>query len=272
MKRCARFALLASALMLPTLAAAHEFWLWPSPFSFPAGGTTTLGMYVGEHFDGEQIAVSPSHAAGLRAHAAGARGGQVAAQPAPPSLKMTFTQPGTHIVAFDSAPSLLTLSADKFHAYLHEEGLDAIIGQREREGSAEKPGRERYRRHTKALLKVGHADSAFGQRTGQRLEILPLADPLSASPGMTIGFRVLFDDKPLPGMLVKAWHRKGAQTLVIRARSDADGQARFTLPYAGPWMVSTVHMIAAGAEEADWDSFWGNLTFELPTRRPSKPR
>lgn len=268
MKRLARTALAAWTVFLSPFAGAHEFWLWPAPFSLPVGGTVAVGMFVGEYFEGERIGVSPSHAASMRVHAAGERGGLVTAHAAPPSLNMTFTRAGTHVIAFDSAPSMLTLSADKFHAYLHEEGLDAIIRQREQDGTAETPGRERYRRNAKALVKVGRADSAFAGRTGQRLEIMPLSDPLSASPGDTLGFRLLFDDKPLHGMLVKAWHRRDGQTTVVRARSNADGRVRLTLPYPGPWMVSTVHMIpAAGTADADWDSFWGNLTFELPARR-----
>lgn len=268
MKRLARMALTAGTIFLSPFAGAHEFWLWPSPFTLPVGGTTAVGMFVGEYFEGERIGVSPSHAASMRVHAAGGRGGRVKVHAAPPSLDMTFTRAGTHVIAFDSAPSMLTLSADKFHAYLHEEGLDAIIRQRERDGTAETPGRERYRRNVKSLVKVGRADDAYASRTGQRLEIMPLADPLSASPGDTIGFRLLFDDKPLQEALVKAWHRKDGQTIVVRARSDADGRVRITLPYSGAWMVSTVHMIpAAGTSDADWDSFWGNLTFELPARR-----
>lgn len=268
MKRLARMALAACTVLLSPFAGAHEFWLWPAPFSLPVGGTAALGMFVGEYFEGERIGVSPSHAASMRVHAARGRDGLVKAHAAPPSLNMTFARAGTHVIAFDSAPSMLTLSADKFHAYLHEEGLDAIIRQRERDGTAEMPGRERYRRNAKTLVKVGRADEAYGRSTGQRLEIMPLADPLSASPGDTIGFRLLFDDKPLPETLVKAWHRRGGQTTVVRARSDTDGRVRFTLPYSGPWMVSTVHMIpAAGSTDADWDSFWGNLTFELPGRR-----
>ena len=268
MSRLARGALIAWALSLSPFAAAHEFWLWPSPFSIPAGGATSLSMQVGEYFEGEHIALTPWHAAGIRIHAQGERPAGVAMRSEPPSLHMTFPHSGTHVVTFDSAPSMLTLSADKFHAYLHEEGLDAIIRQRERDGTAETPGRERYRRHTKALVRVGRADGGFASRTGQRLEILPLANPLSASPGDTIGFRLLFDDKPLPDALVKAWHRKGGQTVTVRARSDAEGRIRMTLPYTGPWMISTVHMVpATGTPEADWDSFWGNLTFELPARR-----
>jgi len=266
MNALARTLLAAWIVFCSPLAAAHEFWLRPASFFLPAGSTTTLGMFVGEHFEGDPVAVTPWHAAGVRVHGVDERM-RVAAQADPPVLHMRFMRTGTHVIAFDSAPSMSTLSADKFHAYLHEEGLDGVIRQRERDGTAATPGRERYRRNTKALVQVGRADAAYAKRTGQRLEILPLDDPFSAAPGDMLRFRLLFDDKPLPQALVKAWHRKDGQTVVIRTRSDADGSIRLNLPYAGAWMLSTVHMIPAAdaaRDEADWDSFWGNLTFALP--------
>jgi hypothetical protein len=55
--------------------------------------------------------------------------------------------------------------------------------------------------------------------------------------------------------------------LLIKARTDAAGVVAISLPYAGEWMVSVVRMIpATGAPNADWDSYWGNLTFLLPAR------
>ena len=83
-------------------------------------------------------------------------------------------------------------------------------------------------------------------------------------PGDALGLQVLFDDKPLAGALVKAWNRQGGQTLIIRAKTSVDGKATFSLPYAGGWMVSVVHMVPAkGAKDIDWDSLWGNLSFTL---------
>jgi uncharacterized GH25 family protein len=259
----------AAALILaaPSLAAAHEFWLRPSPFAIVPGDSATLAMYVGEHFDGEQVAFSPGHAASIQVHAGGLQTDlrrQLRLHAEQPVLQLAFPKAGTHVIAFDSAPSLITLSADKFHAYLHEEGLEAVIRQREQDGSTAAPGRERYRRNAKTLVQVGLPDANYAARTGQKLEILPLADPLKAVPGDTLGFRLLFDDKPLANALVKAWHRRDGQTLTIRARSDAQGRVRLTLPYAGPWMVGTVHMVpVSDGSEADWDSYWGNLTFEI---------
>lgn len=276
MKRLARIATAALALSVSTLAVAHEFWLWPSPFTVPVGGTTTLAMYVGEYFTGEQVAFTSGHAASIQVHAKGAQINlrdlrqRVRLHAEQSVLQLTFPHAGTHVLAFDSAPSVITLTADKFHAYLHDEGLDAVIRQREQDGTAATPGRERYRRNAKTLLQVGQvgkSDRGYAARTGQRLDIVPLADPLTAAPGDTLGFRLLFDDKPLAGVLVKAWYRKNGQTLTIRVRSDAEGKVRLTLPYAGPWMVSTVHMIpATDGLDVDWDSFWGNLTFEIPAK------
>jgi len=96
---------------------------------------------------------------------------------------------------------------------------------------------------------------------------LPLADPHRKAAGERLGFQLLFDGKPLPGVLVKAWHRLEDQTLTIRARTNGEGRVNFALPHAGAWMVGAVHMIPAeNTTEADWDSFWSNLTFSLPAK------
>ena len=266
---------LLSALILGLLAgspvSAHEFWLWPSSFAPVVGDEVSLAMFVGEQFSGERIGVTADHAAALRVHRKGKVQELQARLPrhaALPELPLPVSHAGAHLIAFDSQPSTITLSADKFHAYLHDEGLDAVIRRREQAGAAGTPGRERYRRHVKTLLHAGgKSDAAYAVRTGQRLEILPLADPHAARAGDTLGFRLVFDDKPLGGALVKAWHKRGDQTLVIRTHSAPDGRTHITLPFAGPWMISVVHMIpAAGEGEVDWDSFWGNLTFALPPK------
>jgi len=68
----------------------------------------------------------------------------------------------------------------------------------------------------------------------------------------------------LSNALVKAWHRHGDQTLLIRSTTSSVGQVSFNLPYRGPWMVSVVHMLpAVGVPDVDWDSLWGNLSFSV---------
>jgi hypothetical protein len=261
------------ALLLSLPAAAHEFWMLPDRFSPPAGTAVRLTLHVGEYFEGEPIPFTTAYVAGLSQHSAGKTHDLLHMVPADetrPGLQLVPGAPGSHLIAYDSHPNQTVLSSDKFHAYLHEEGLDAIIKRREANGTADTPGRERYRRHVKTLLKVGGTSTnTYAARTGQRLEIVPLADPFAARPGDTLHFQLFFDDKPLHNVLVKAWHKRGGQTHIIRARTDAAGKVAVSMPYAGAWMVSAVHMIAAnGVPDIDWDSFWGNLTFELAAAKP----
>ena len=90
-----------------------------------------------------------------------------------------------------------------------------------------------------------------------------------------MSFQLLFDGKPLVNRLVKAWYKHDGQTLTIRSLSSPAGTVTFHLPYAGLWMLSVVHMIPAeDTTDADWDSFWGNLTFHSRAGRkpPELPR
>ena len=150
---------------------------------------------------------------------------------------------------------------------MHDEGLDFIKLLREDAGTADKPGRERYRRHIKTVIQAGPnaaSDKTYSIRTGQRLELVPLNNPLTMKAGSKLGVLVLFDGQPLEGALVKAWHKQSGQTLLIRSTTSSAGKVSFNLPHRGGWMLSVVHMLPTrDVPDIDWDSFWGNLSFSL---------
>jgi hypothetical protein len=261
---------IAAAWLLSIFAfpvAAHEFWMAAEPFSAERHAPVIVTLNVGEQFSGEAVPFSSAHAAMLKLYdARDVHDLRPQLPPAPmPQVQLAFPAAGTQLLAFDSYPSRIELPADKFHAYLHDEGLDAVIRARERSGRAASPGRERYRRNVKALLRVGGvSDGTYAARTGQRLELVPDNDPLALVPGGTLSLALYFEGKPLADALLKAWHRQDGRTLTIRTRTDAAGKASFVLPFAGTWMISAVHMVAAeGVPDVDWDSFWANLTFDL---------
>lgn len=270
------FALLLVLSTLPSLHA-HEFWFKPLPNPMPVGGTALLVLKVGEYFEGELVGFSVPQTVAFKRYTVS--GGQdlrallPARQPVA-DLVLPLASTGTHLLAFDSQPIKLQLPAEKFHAYLREEGLDFVQHARKAKGTHETPGRERFRRYIKTLINVTPASSTLTpppietthtQRVGQRLEIMPLNDPLAMQPGDPLAVKVLFDDQPLAGALVKAWHKSAGQTLIIRATTSLSGVVTFNLPYTGGWMVSVVHMVpAVGVPDIDWDSMWGNLTFSMP--------
>ena len=52
----------------------------------------------------------------------------------------------------------------------------------------------------------------------------------------------------------------------ISARTDDDGRVRLRLDSPGMWLIKAVHVIPAPAGmNAEWESFWASLTFEMRT-------
>ena len=85
-------------------------------------------------------------------------------------------------------------------------------------------------------------------------------------------FRVLHGGKPLAGVLVAAM-RPGTTDTDLTARTDRDGRVQFKLDKRGAWRIAAVHMVAPPAGvDADWDSLWASLTFELPSTSPATVR
>src|SRR6478736_7101085 len=262
--------LLSLSLVGATAAAlsAHECWLQPATFAPIPGPTIGLTIQVGTNFQGEPKPFSPDRIAALRHFSAAGTEDWTAKANDRLQLPVRFEDAGTHLVTYDSKPSVITLDAAKFDEYLREEGLEFVIAERAKAGEAAKPGRERYQRCNKTIVQADdRADAAYAVVTGQKLEFVPLDDPAAWSAGGTMRFKLLFAGQPLAGAKVKAWHRRGDQLTTLDAQTSATGEAAFALPVSGEWMLSTIHMARlTGDPAADWESHWGNLTFAVRNR------
>lgn len=268
--------LLLFTLWLGASAQAHEFWMAPDRFAMPVRSEVALALRVGENFSGDPVGFGRPITESLRWFSTS--GAVDLTRQVPDHLNqdrisLAFERPGTQLIALDTQPFTVTLAADTFNAYLREEGLERVVAQREAAARQAEPGRERYRRHVKTLLKVGGvSDATYGKRIGQTLEIVPLSDPARMKPGGMLSLQVLFEGQPLQGALVKVWNHRDAQLNVLRTRTDAQGRSTTVLPWSGVWMASVVHMVPATDQAGwDWDSHWGNLTFELPPPRRKAP-
>jgi uncharacterized GH25 family protein len=93
------------------------------------------------------------------------------------------------------------------------------------------------------------------------LEILPSQNPYELKKAQYLDFEVLFQGKPLGKAIVKAWHQEGESVTLNTQISDASGKVRFLVEPKGEWMISIVTMVESKAEEVDWQSYWGSLTF-----------
>jgi uncharacterized GH25 family protein len=237
------FLLLALMAWLPALSA-HDFWILPKTFTPPVGKAVVLRMFVGDGFDedGEKpfdkkatlkfVHISPSSRVDLT------------------KGEITPVEAGLHTVILERDARLISLAARKFTEYLKEESLDTILADREKRGETRSPGRERYWRSLKVILRAGGKGGTPGKPFGQKLELVPLADPTALKAGDSLELRLLFAGKPLAGATVSALWRDADKVVRHRAVTDAKGKVVFRLDKAGTWLVRTVHMRRAVEDKA----------------------
>lgn len=261
MRRVAAFAAVF-ALALP--AAAHDFWIEPSTFRPGVGEDFNVALRVGEHFKGEPV---PRDDKKIHRFFVVTTFGESPVPGLPATDPAGFTRvdtPGVAAFGYRSERSSITLEPEKFEKYLADEGLDAVLAARAKKGEKSKPGREVYSRSAKSVVIVGQRVREFDRRLGLTFEVLVVSDPAKWKPDAPMEFRLLYDDKPLSGALVKAINRDDPEK-TLTVRSGRNGSASFKLPRKGVWLVEAVHMVPAPKDvDADWESVWASLTFEIP--------
>lgn len=259
------------SLLLTSSAGAHDYWLVPETFTPKEGATLSVRMVVGEHFKPEQeVAYSAKRSAAVQLASAKKTVTEfpLLKDGAKPAFAFKLDAPNTSVLRVDRDWSSITLAADKFAAYLKEEGLDEVAKARAAAGEANADGKERYRRCLKAILHAGAPDDTPTKAVGQVFEIVPAKNPYALKAGDELPVAVLFDGKPLAGLKLTAWHRDGDTLTAATATTDKDGKASLKLAKSGPWVVRAVHMRRVAEKNptpaADWESFWASVTFALP--------
>lgn len=105
----------------------------------------------------------------------------------------------------------------------------------------------------KAILQVGTSDdiSKITEPVGQKLEIIPLANPASIKVGERFPIRVLFDGKPLKTGEVRARYEGfgGYEESAYVGRLDLKGEGSVVISHDGIWAIEVTHT----AEHEDKD-------------------
>ncbi|MCW3467225.1 DUF4198 domain-containing protein [Chitinophaga nivalis] len=258
-------ALAIGILFISALAFGHEFWLQPVKFILGINEPVNVRVMVGENYKGERSDGTKYRIQQLKHFAVGVAEDYTAHVNGSKSANIhaAFATAGNHLLAFSNTGKYISLEAEKFNAYLLEEGLDDIAALRKERGETGKPGREYYQRCAKTLLQVGEGqDDTYALHTGMRMELIPGKNPYALKEGESVTFKVLFDQAPVNNALVLAWNVYKGKTSVTKYRSNAAGEVTFPVQRRGRWMISSVHMIPyTDAAVADWNSFWGSYTF-----------
>lgn len=268
--------LLVLCLLVGTASlAAHDFWLAASAWHATPGSTVTVTANVGDRFPVPTSYTDPARVESVELVGPDGRtrlsptfrreGDSLAAAVTLPAA------PATYVVVMTIRPRFIEIPPNDFATYLSHEGLERVVAERDRRGESAKPGRERYSRHAKLVVRAGDGPSDHVTRPlGLAAELVPLADPTRVRRGDTLAIRLLAGGQPVADALVgaiDAGSTGAPDDWPLKARTDRDGVVRLRLDAPGPWLVRSVHMVRregeSGAEAADWESFWASLAFDL---------
>ncbi len=249
-----------------SLAQAHEFWLQPKKYRYTVGEEMKVDFMVGENFTGEYWDMNRHRVEKAEMHS-----GAIVKNllkdiktTAGKNLSYSFDKEGTYLLALESNAAFIELEAEKFNAYLKEDGLDNILDARSQSKSLDKPSKEYYKRFAKLLVQSGtRTDETYRKRIGFRYEIVPLLNPYALHSGDYLECRVLWEGKPTPHSLVKVWSHTGNRIFLQNIYTEDDGTIKFPISSSGSWMVSSVRMTGSDKEGIDYQSFWASLVFEI---------
>ena len=252
-------------LFLMTLAQAHEFWLQPAKFFLAPGERVDVRFMVGENFMGEPWDLTVHQIEKLDLYqTTGVLDVRDSVKATANNLRISLMDEGTSLLAMQSSNAKIELEAEKFNAYLTEDGQDDVLEVRRKTNSLNKPGKEFYSRYTKLLLQVGEKkNETYKKVVGFPIEIIPEKNPYLLKKGDPVRFTILFEGKPIFGAKVKVWNRFDNRTTIQNIYTEKNGVIETHISNPGPWMVSVVKMVPSKDKGADWQSYWGSLVFGI---------
>jgi uncharacterized GH25 family protein len=253
-------------ILLPASSAfGHDYWLVPEKFSLAPEESVKIHLYYGDELKIEDE--RPLQKERTPRFEQVSTEGTVDLLPTnidgqKPFATLSFPKPGSYVLTMDRNAQNIVLKGPEFTKYLKEEGLTDILARR----NPKAPGRERYVRSVKTLIQVGERITDIPLKpNSQRLEILPLQNPLRLKPGYVLVVQLLFDGFPLMSRQIQAYHLENGKLITQTKRTDGQGKAFFRLDQAGSWLIRTVHMrpCKQNCRDTDWESFWSSLSFEI---------
>lgn len=255
-------------LSAASVLLAHDLFLKLDNYFLTPGETARIAVLNGT-FDRSVAPVRPSRLADLALVSPAGRARLDSTAWSIDSTRSWLTihtgAPGTYVVGASVRPSRIELTGEEFNGYLKEDGILDVLAARTRDHQLERPARERYSKHVKAVFQVGDARTdAFSTVLGYPAEIVPLENPYQLAAGGDLGVRCLVDGKPVANQIL-LWGGEGPTGPIAQRslRAGQDGTARVRLDSPGRWYVKFVHMVPLSEPDFDYESKWARLTLQV---------
>lgn len=230
--------LLLSLFALTTLVAspafAHEFIVKPAKTMLKAGESVPLSVVSSHVFmTSEELEDAPD----VKVTAVDAAGSAAVALTADPKAftydgKAEFKSPGYVMLLGHRMPQVWSKTP---------EGMEK--GGKEKYPNA--PFANVYEKFSKTLLVVGKGDEGWKKSAGQKLEIMPMADPAGYKAGQEAAFQIMYDGQPLSTEVFATCdgYTKAANSYGWYTETNDKGVAQVKFSQKGLWMVRVQHKV-----------------------------
>lgn len=260
-----------AAISLSEVSLAHDFWLAPENYQSETAKIVDVSVMIGHPEDRLSWPLSPHRIVALRS--IGPDGIQdhqasMADYAKTKALPIGFEASGLHILTIETTSSISVLEAEKFNAYVEEEGLTPIKIDRVMKRATDEPGRETYSRRGKALIQIGDIGAAdpdyLLKPIGLTLEIVPLQNPARLKEGETFSARVYYRGVPISGATIGLIDLDTDDGILASKKTNASGLVEFPRPKAGSWMLHAVWSDTLKDDKtADYDTIFSSLSFAV---------
>jgi uncharacterized GH25 family protein len=244
-------------------AVAHDTFILPDKFRVSKGEGLTIAIHSSDGFP--DSARLPNRLQNAALHSASGTVPINNLREDGKRMIAAVAAPGAgHLIAtITVGTATTTMKPDSFLDYIKEEGLTHVIDARARQGESDKPGRERYTMYAKSIILAGTPDETYKRAVGLPIEFVPEKDPYQLKAGESLPVRVLLRGAPAKDLEVRSAVAgpAGSKTETL-GRTDANG--RIMVPVvSGKWRLHAIYMARVSDPEADWESLWATLTFEI---------
>lgn len=176
-------------------------------------------------------------------------------------LNFVTEEAGTHVAGVSTKPTVIEMKTEDFRNYLKLEGIPDTLASFDQGPPLEKV-RERYSKHVRAIFQVGEKRSSdFSKTLGYPVEVILKNNPYQLKVGDEVSFQVLFKEMPVENQFINVGH--SGLLHAYQLRTDKSGMAKFKITDSSIWYISLIYMQKVNALDADYESNWATVTFQV---------